>query len=38
MLASAGQTVLTVILAAVIVVGWIVLAAIYVLFFRRRGS
>lgn len=37
MLASAGQTVLTVILAAVIVVGWIVLAAIYVLFFRRRG-
>jgi hypothetical protein len=38
MLASAGQTVLTVVLAAVIVLGWVVLAAIYVLFFRRRGS
>jgi hypothetical protein len=38
MLASAGETVLTVVLAAAIVIGWIVLAAIYMLFFRGRGS
>jgi hypothetical protein len=37
-LASAGQTVLTVVLAAVIVIGWVVLVAIYMLFFRGRGS
>lgn len=38
MLASAGETVFTVVLAAVIVIGWVVLAAIYLLFFRGRGS
>jgi hypothetical protein len=38
MLASAGQTVLTVVLATAIVIGWVVLAAIYMLFFRGRGS
>jgi hypothetical protein len=37
-LAASGATVLTVVLAAAIVVGWIVLAAIYVMFFRGRGS
>jgi hypothetical protein len=37
-LAAAGATVLTIVLAAAIVVGWIVLAAIYVMFFRGRGS
>jgi len=38
MLAAAGQTVLTVVLAGAIVIGWVVLAAIYMLFFRGRGS
>jgi hypothetical protein len=37
-LAASGATVLTIVLAAAIVVGWIVLAAIYVMFFRGRGS
>jgi len=36
-LAAAGATVLTVVLAAAIVLGWIVLVAIYMLFFRGRS-
>jgi hypothetical protein len=37
-LADAGGTALTVVLAAAIVLGWVVLAVIYVVFFRGRGS
>jgi hypothetical protein len=37
-LATSGTTALTVVLVAAIVLGWIVLAAIYLAFFRRRDS
>jgi hypothetical protein len=37
-IAAAGATVLTIVLAAAIVLGWIVLMAIYMVFFRGRGS
>jgi hypothetical protein len=38
LLADAGATALTVVLAAAIVLGWIVLAVVYFVFFRRRDS
>lgn len=37
-IAATGATVLTVVLAAAIVLGWVVLVVIYMAFFRGRGS
>ncbi|MEA2279083.1 MAG: hypothetical protein QOI62_1574 [Solirubrobacteraceae bacterium] len=38
LLADAGMTALTIVLAAAIVIGWIVVVVIYLMFFRGRGS
>ncbi|MEA2253638.1 MAG: hypothetical protein QOG70_3880 [Solirubrobacteraceae bacterium] len=38
LLADAGMTALTIVLAAAIVIGWIVVVVIYLMFFRGRDS